>query len=183
VKTLLCRSIGLRSICLICLLFPALATANSSIYFIAAPYTCTLQHHHNQAFILSNHKSQQDLSNYEWQITTTSINHSTAYNDQVHILDLHPNAVFRLASDHHNIAIPLPQHAPLLPPLTTRNQDADPFWIQYINTAHSTWHTPTLTPQIAAQVLADQKETNHIAERMADRAFYFGYDTNDDALE
>jgi len=59
-----------------------------------------------------------------------------------------------------------------------------PLWLQWIkpDSSKQTWHAPVLTP-VAAKDLAEEKRKARLAKRMADRAFYFGYDTNKDALK
>jgi len=47
------------------------------------------------------------------------------------------------------------------------------------------WHPPTLTPELVASIKRkrEHEQAMALAKRMADRAFYFGIDTNNDALE
>ena len=82
------------------------------------------------------------------------------------------------------LIIPLP----LLPgPVTIHHNQRRSFWLQVIHRSaqKQTWHAPALTPAAAAAALAlaEQKRKANLARRMADRAFYFGYDTNKDALK
>jgi len=87
----------------------------------------------------------------------------------------------RLAADHR-VIIPLPTH---LGPISTTGIESKPLWIRWPKADRSkrTWHAPALTPALAALALTEQKRKARLAKRMADRAFYFGYDTNNDALK
>ncbi len=83
--------------------------------------------------------------------------------------------------------IPIHIKPPLLLPLQRNSSASSPLWLQYIKQGQVVWHTPRLTPAVAAQILAKKKrnarQAERLSKRMADRAFYFGYDTNDDALK
>ncbi len=83
------------------------------------------------------------------------------------------------------ITIPLPKQSG---PIT--EDDQQPLWLRFEATAfkatepetaqqiYHPWHAPRLTPH-----MAELQRKARLAERMADRAFYFGYDTNEDALK
>jgi len=71
-------------------------------------------------------------------------------------------------------------------PLHPRLLLQPPLWLT-INSMHnasaSDWHTPLLTPAVArAGKLLRQRQIRR-AQRMADRAFYFGIDADNDALK
>jgi len=72
-----------------------------------------------------------------------------------------------------------------IPPFRPVAPDSAPLWLhsQPTHASKSTWHTPALTPAMAAELRAERKRNARLAKKMADRAFYFGYDTNNDALK
>lgn len=47
----------------------------------------------------------------------------------------------------------------------------------------SIWYTPAFTPDIAESAQQETLRRARLAESMADDAYFFGYSTNDDALE
>jgi len=72
-----------------------------------------------------------------------------------------------------------------IPPFRPVAQNRAPLWLhsQPIHATRAVWHAPALTPGIAAELRAQRKRNARLAKKMADRAFYFGYDTNNDALK
>ena len=159
-------------------------SASNSIHFVVLPYLSAFHYDHNKTpNIIHHEKGQQDLSEYNWSIGVTSIPEFRSKHDQLQTLDTDLATGSKLAADHHNIHIPIPEKRSLLLPLHNTRRSTSPLWLHYTKSEQTTWHSPKLTPAIAARVIAAKKETDRIAVRMADRAFYFGYDTNEDALE
>jgi len=173
------------------LLPPSLATAENSsnseshsIYFMALPYLNSFHYDRNKQPNIAPHlKSTQDLSDYNWTISITSIPDLITSSGAVQTLDTDQMTRYRLADDLKHIIIPIPEKTKLLLPAHGLSSATAPLWLQYIKSKETSWHSPRLTPAIAAQVLAAKKEAQRLSKHMAERAFYFGYDTNEDALE
>jgi len=189
---------ALRLCCLLCFFTPNIASAeavfsdsatsdsasSNSIHFIVLPYLHAVDDgQKQQPSIVSAVKTRQDFIDYNWIILVTSLADFSHHQGQLQILDHDQTSGYRLTDHRNSIIIPLVKQTPLLLPLQSANSAITALWIQYLKAGKVTWHSPSLTPNIAAHVLVEQKKTDRLAERMADRAFYFGYDTNDDALE
>ncbi|MDQ6969785.1 MAG: hypothetical protein Q9M16_04685 [Mariprofundus sp.] len=162
-------------------------TASNSIHFIALPYLYAFEHdQHSSAVMLRHDKGQHELSHHQWEVSTTSIPEYTTYHGQLNIIDSDHHSHYNMSADLHNIIIPIQKKTTLLP-LQQRNSASSALWLRYRKKGIAAWHAPNLTPVVKAQLLAEQKRNTRLAEklaeRMADRAFYFGYDTNDDALK
>jgi len=177
---------------LILLLTPILAFAkddsnaqtSNSIHFVSLPYLNSFHYDHNKMPNIAFHvKSTQDLSDHNWTISITSIPDLITSSGTIQTMDTDQNTRYRLADDLRNIIIPIPERVALLPPMHALSSAIAPLWLQYIKSKQNTWHCPHLTPKVVAQILAAKKEAQRLSKRMADRAFYFGYDTNEDALE
>jgi len=119
----------------------------------------------------------RELSEQGWRITLVTI---PAYRSGSGVLSLtddqRPDTP-RITNDK-SILIPLPAPAA---PLTADLRR--PLWIIWQQSPHIAWRAPALTPAAAAQAIAERKRQAALAKRMADRAFYFGYDANNDALK
>jgi len=133
--------------------------------------------------MLSSDKNQQALGNHDWDISITPLTDFKNKQDKLKAIDSDQSTGCRLATDHRNIIIPIPEQVALLPPMHGTTSATTPLWLQFINRGRSKWHSPSLTPMVIAEILAEKKRAEKLSKRMADRAFYFGYDTNDDALE
>ncbi len=181
---------------LITLFIPTLATAvenshsstlnaaQSSIHFIALPYLNGFHYDvNNQPVMLSSNKNQQAMANHDWDISITPLTDFKNKRDKLQTIDSDQFTGCRLATDHRSIIIPIPEQVALLPPLHGTTSATTPLWLQFIKTGNLKWHSPSLTPMVIAEILAEKKRAAKLSKRMADRAFYFGYDTNDDALE
>jgi len=193
--------VALKTLCLIVLLSPAQAIGESlgspsktttnvfdSMHFIVLPYLNTFHfNHNNQPCILRHDKNQFDLSAYQWVISTITMPEFSSQHGSLNILDDNPHANYRLTANRKNIIIPIQTASTLTLPLRQHDTGSSPLWLRYSKTARTTWHTPSLTPAVKARIIAARKRETQQAERlakqMADRAFYFGYDTNDDALK
>jgi len=158
------------------------AASGDSIRFIALPY---LDAFHNtergQATIISRIGSRQNLTDYQWRISATSIPDYRSRSDILQIIDPEQTSGPRLVSPG-SIIIPLPN---IPGPINEAASEKKPLWIQMRQsgiTIHP-WRPPSLTPVAAALAIAEQQRKARLAKRMADRAFYFGYDTNKDALK
>ncbi len=183
-----------NSVCclLILLLIPTLASAkdnsnapaSNSIHFIALPYLNSFHYNHNnQPNIASHLPPKHDLSEHHWGISTTSIPDLVSSHGTIQTLDTDQTTAYRLTGDLSNIITPIPETVSLLPPMHALSSATAPLWLQYRALDKTTWHCPNLTPKAAAQMIAAKKEAQRLSKHMADRAFYFGYDTNEDALE
>jgi len=154
------------------------------IQLIALPYLHLYQNRQAPAMAIERHQYLQDLSTGRWRITLTSVPQYSSHSGVLRTIDAGqatgPELDFRQV-----LIIPLP-----LPPgpVTMAKMQRRPLWLQIdrlqINHVNAqAWHAPALTPAAAALALAEQKRKQRLAKRMADRAFYFGYDTNKDALK
>jgi len=177
---------------LILLLTPSLAIAendakaqtSNSIYFISLPYLNSFHYDHNkQPNIVSPLDPKQDMSEHNWIVSITSIPHFITSHGTIQTLDTDQRTSYRLTYDLSNIIAPIPETTSTLLPMHGLSSATAPLWLQYRASDKTTWHCPSLTPKAAAQVIAAKKEAERLSKRMADRAFYFGYDTNEDALE
>ncbi len=185
--------ISRRLMCLLTLLLmPSLAAAekdaniktSNSIHFVALPYLNSFHYDHNrQPSIVSHLRSTHDLSDHNWTVTIHSIPGFIKSSGTIQTLDTDQTISYRLTDDLSNIIIPIPEKASLLPPMHGLTSATSPLWLQYTTSGKTAWHCPSLTPNMAAQVIAAKKEAERLSKRMADRAFYFGYDTNEDALK
>jgi len=156
---------------------------DDNILFIAAPYlnasdiagnapTITIPRHAIASL------SIQNISDYQWRISVISI---PAYREKTAILQILDTAGPRLSA-HGDLIVPLPGRAA---PARCVDMMQQPLWLHTIRLGMSkfTWHAPALTPAAVARAMAEHKRRARLARRMADRAFYFGYDTNNDALK
>jgi len=193
--------VALKLFCLIVLLMPTQAVAENlgsthrknknisdGIHFIVLPYLNALHvDQNNQPGILRHDKNQSDLSDYQWIVSTTSIPEFSHKRGTLNILDSNQHSGYRLTSNLHNMIIPIQTTRTLSLPLHQNDTGSSPLWLRYSKINRTTWHVPSLTPVVKAQIIATKKKSKRmaerLAERMADRAFYFGYDTNDDALK
>jgi len=163
-------------------------TVSDAIHFIALPYLNAFHvDQNNQPDILRHDKNQSDLSDYQWMVSTTSIPEFSHKHGMLDILDSNQHSGYRLTTNLHNMIIPIQTMRTLSLPLHQNDTDSSPLWLRYSKTDRTTWHAPNLTPAVKARIIADNKraaqQAERLAKRMADRAFYFGYDTNDDALK
>jgi len=152
------------------------------IQLIALPYLHTFyQGRQRPVMSMDRHQYRQDLSTGQWRITITSIPQYSSHSSALHTVDNNQTTQPALAF-RQKLIIPLPLPAG---PLTIQSIQRQPLWLQisYRDTQKQVWHAPSLTPAVTALALAEQKRKARLAKRMADRAFYFGYDTNKDALK
>jgi len=160
----------------------AAMNSGGSIRFIALPYLHAFHvSGREQTIMLNRTGNTQQISDYQWRISATSI---SAYRQATSILqtiDTIQASGPRLSAYGH-IIVPLPNRAY---PLRRVDMAKIPLWVRMtrVDISHLAWHAPALTPKAAAQAIAEQKRKARLAKRMADRAFYFGYDTNNDALK
>jgi len=160
----------------------ATLTSGDSIRFIVLPYLHAFHiRGHEPTIMLSYTGNRQKLSNDQWRISATSI---PAYREESGILqtiDSKQASGPRLSAYGYFI-VPLPNHAA---PIRVVDLAQKPLWLHIVKVGISrlAWHAPALTPVQAALDIVEQKRKARLAKRMADRAFYFGYDTNSDALK
>ncbi len=159
----------------------AAIASDDNIRFIALPYLQAFDMTGNKATIVISPENKQNLTDYQWHIRAISI---PAYREQtgkLQMIDTMQASGPRLSA-HGHIIVPLPARAAPLSSIALAQQ---PLWIHMFKTGISnrTWHAPALTPVAAALAIAEQKRRAKLAKRMAERAFYFGYDTNNDALK
>lgn len=55
--------------------------------------------------------------------------------------------------------------------------------LQPVVISNSSWHAPALTPELASEARIRQQRERARTVRMAERAFYFGIDADNDALK
>ncbi len=152
------------------------------IQLIALPYLHAFHQDGQGSFIsIGRHQYRQDLSTGQWRITITSIPQYSSHNSALLTVDNNQTTQPALAF-RQKLIIPLPLPAGSL---TIQSIQRQPLWLQIScrDTQKQAWHAPSLTPAVTALALAEQKRKSRLAKRMADRAFYFGYDTNKDALK
>ncbi|MFQ5519583.1 MAG: hypothetical protein ACE5E3_06250 [Mariprofundus sp.] len=172
-------------------LFAATSTASEptnthteSIRFIALPYL-HISHidQHGQMVFISHEKNQQELAEQQWQLIITSIPALRTSGSRIQTLDVEFSRDVRIAPDH-SIIIPIPKARALAGPLKARASDHTALWLQFLPAKpEPIWQTPSLLPMAYAKLLQEQQRKARLAEKMADRAFYFGYDENNDALK
>ncbi|RLL50743.1 hypothetical protein D8Y20_11190 [Mariprofundus sp. EBB-1] len=156
----------------------------NSIHFISLPYLHGFYYDQNkQASIVHNGISRQDLSDHNWIISVTTIPDLVSTRGNLETMDSDQNTGFRLARNLKNIIIKIPAQASIPLPLHRLNSATSPLWLQYTTSNRTVWHSPNLTPKAMTQRITATKEAERLSKRMADRAFYFGYDTNEDALK
>ena len=114
-------------------------------------------------------------------ITNAAIPEYRKRSGTLQIIDVKDASGPKLLFPHHMI-IPLPTRPA---PVGIFDIERKPLWLHTIKAGVSrlAWHAPSLTPVAAKLAIAEQKRKARLAKRMADRAFYFGYDTNNDALK
>lgn len=158
---------------------------HQSMVLIALPYLHLLHQSGQKSplTVLSIDRRQlaRDLSNGRWRITLTFTPSYNSRNFVLRTIAADPHAEASLSFPQQlNIPWPLPGG-----PVAVSPAQAEPLWLQisYLGAQKQAWHAPSLTPAAAALALAEQKRNSALAKRMADRAFYFGYDTNKDALK
>jgi len=152
------------------------------IQFIALPYLSGFhQTGRMQPVIITQAQQGQNLRDYQWRITATLIPEFCKRSGTLQIMDTDHASGPRLLSTHF-IFTPLPIRPG---PVSISNIARKPLWLHTIKAGLSrlTWQAPALTPVAAKLAIAEQKRKARLAKRMADRAFYFGYDTNKDALK
>lgn len=157
------------------------SASDDSIRFIALPYLHAFHSNGHEPAITIRPEYQQDMINYQWRISAISI---PAYREKTGILQLADSRQAsgpRLSTDGYLI-VPMPGRAA---PLIISDLAQQPLWLHIFNTGISTlaWHPPALTPAASALAIAEKKRQARLAKRMAERAFYFGYDANNDALK
>ncbi len=105
-----------------------------------------------------------------------------ASNASIHFIALPYLHVFHASGHEQTIIIALSNRSI---PLRLVDLVQQPIWTRMNIIEHSSlvWHAPALTPKALALAVAEQQRKARLAKRMADRAFYFGYDTNNDALK
>ncbi len=152
------------------------------IQFIALPYLSGFHHSERmQPAIVNQVQYDQNLSDYQWRITATFIPEYRKRSGTLQIIDVKHASGPKLLSLRHMI-IPLPIRPG---PVGIVEIERKPLWLHTIKAGLSrlAWQAPLLTPVAAKLAIAEQKRKARLAKRMADRAFYFGYDTNKDALK
>jgi len=161
----------------------AYAIPDHSIRFIALPYLHAFHlTEQNQAVIYIRFLHTMKFPARQWDMIATAIPEYIQRNGRLQTVDIDHASGPRLSPDGTDIIIPLP--VPLAP-ISVSGIERRPLWLQFIKAgiAKQAWHAPALTPVAAALALAEQKRKARLAKRMADRAFYFGYDINKDALK
>ncbi|MDQ6997927.1 MAG: hypothetical protein Q9M17_04365 [Mariprofundus sp.] len=182
---------GISFLLILLLLAPSAASAEedadskkSSIHFISLPYLHGFYYDQNkQASIVYAGVSRQDLSDHNWIISVTTIPDLASTRGNLETMDSDQNTGFRLARDLKNIIIKIPEQASIPLPIHRLNSATSPLCLQYTTSKRPVWHSPSLTTKAMTKRITATKEAERLSKRMADRAFYFGYDTNEDALK
>ncbi|OIO73199.1 MAG: hypothetical protein AUJ57_04780 [Zetaproteobacteria bacterium CG1_02_53_45] len=71
-------------------------------------------------------------------------------------------------------------------PLTVACQAAQPVWVKIeagSAVQANSWLPIFLTPDMAERARAEKQHRSRLAQQLAEKAYYFGYATNEDALE
>jgi hypothetical protein len=157
------------------------AASDDNIRFIALPYLHAFDMTENKPTITISPENRQNLTDYQWRISAISIPDYREQTGILQMIDTMQAPAPRLSAYGH-IIVPLPERAA---PLRVIYLAQQPLWVHMFTSGISrlTWHAPALTPVAAALAIAEQQRRARLAKRMADRAFYFGYDTNNDALK